>query len=49
MKSKNVLELGAGTGFTSIIAAHWADKVICTGIYVEVNFALVLYPFTSFY
>lgn len=28
---KRVLELGAGVGLTSIIAAKYADNVICTG------------------
>ena len=29
--NKCVLELGAGTGLTSIIAAHYSKHVICTG------------------
>ncbi|XP_068618591.1 methyltransferase-like protein 22 isoform X2 [Battus philenor] len=32
LNDKNVLELGAGTGFTSFIAAMYAKKVICTDI-----------------
>ena len=31
VKNQNVLELAAGTGFTSLIAALTAKKVICTG------------------
>ena len=31
-KTKNVLELAAGTGFTSIIVAKWANTVICSGL-----------------
>ena len=31
-KDKVILELAAGTGFTSLIAAKWAKKVICTDI-----------------
>lgn len=34
LKDKTVLELGAGTGFTSFVAALYAKKVVCTGIYV---------------
>ncbi|XP_013146756.1 PREDICTED: methyltransferase-like protein 22 isoform X2 [Papilio polytes] len=32
LKGKTVLELGAGTGFTSFVAALYAKKVICTDI-----------------
>ena len=31
-ESKNVLELAAGTGLTSIVAANWAKKVLCTDV-----------------
>ena len=31
VKNQNVLELAAGTGFTSLVAALTAKKVICTG------------------
>ena len=34
VKNQNVLELAAGTGFTSLVAALTAKKVICTGTYV---------------
>lgn len=30
-RNQNVLELAAGTGFTSLVASQWAHKVICTG------------------
>ena len=33
VKNQNVLELAAGTGFTSLVAALTAKKVICTGMY----------------
>ena len=32
VKNSNILELAAGTGFTSIVAALTAKKVICTGM-----------------
>lgn len=31
--NKKVLELGAGTGLTSILASAYSKKVICTGWY----------------
>ena len=34
VKNKNVLELAAGTGFTSLVAALTAKNVICTGTYL---------------
>ncbi|XP_004931567.1 methyltransferase-like protein 22 isoform X1 [Bombyx mori] len=34
LSNKNVLELGAGTGVTSIVAALFAEKVVCTDINV---------------
>ena len=30
-RMKNVLELAAGTGFTSVIVSKWANAVICSG------------------
>ena len=46
-ESKNVLELAAGTGLTSIVAANWAKKVLCTDVdlgeildLIQNNFAL---------
>ena len=33
VKNQNVLELAAGTGFTSLVAALTAKKVVCTGMY----------------
>ena len=36
VKNQNVLELAAGTGFTSLVAALTAKKVICTGMYSSV-------------
>ena len=46
-ESKNVLELAAGTGLTSIVAANWALKVLCTDVdlgeilnLIQNNFAL---------
>ena len=33
VKDKTVLELAAGTGFTSLVAGLTAKKVICTGRY----------------
>jgi predicted nicotinamide N-methyase len=30
-KGKRILDLGAGVGLTSIVAALYADHVICTG------------------
>ncbi|KAJ2943670.1 hypothetical protein O0L34_g16782 [Tuta absoluta] len=32
LKDKTVLELGAGTGVTSFVAAYYAKKVVCTDI-----------------
>jgi methyltransferase-like protein 22 len=31
LKGKSIVELGAGTGLTSFVAALYAKKVICTG------------------
>lgn len=31
LENKTVLELGAGTGLTSFVAALYAKRVICTG------------------
>ena len=31
IENKNVLELAAGTGFTSLVAAVAAKSVLCTG------------------
>lgn len=33
LKETNILELGAGTGLSSFVAAMYAKKVICTGSY----------------
>ncbi|KAL4712033.1 hypothetical protein ACJJTC_003700 [Scirpophaga incertulas] len=32
LKGKNILELGAGTGLTSVVASIYANKVVCTDI-----------------
>lgn len=34
LKDKSVMELGAGTGLTSFVAAMYAKKVICTGMFM---------------
>lgn len=42
LKNKTVLELGAGTGLTSFVAALYAKKVVCTGRYHQNHWCIVL-------
>lgn len=43
LTGKTVLELGAGTGLTSFVAAMYTKKVVCTGIYTPFEFLVLEY------